>query len=181
MAAFAITPETFGMVYYTTEQIMNVVGPLADNLGFGADEPITLHINETTPLGRITTQSSDPIVFLIEGGAFEDPRRPRSFGPNQTADSLGRALLRLRDRRSAGFADAPAEGELSFAQVAAWDAYLMGRLERLGYKAQRQRRLYNFRNRHGFSDVADAVFETLWTSDTLTWNDVASMSASAAE
>ena len=48
----------------------------------------------------------------------------------------------------------------------------VGRLERLGYRAQRQRRLYHFRNRHGFTDVADAAFERLWTADGLTWADI---------
>ena len=45
----------------------------------------------------------------------------------------------------------------------------MGRLGRLGHPVQRQRRLYQFRNRHGFTDAADAAFEQLWEADDLTW------------
>jgi hypothetical protein len=37
---------------------------------------------------------------------------------------------------------------------------------------QRQRRLYHFRNRHGFSDVADAAFARLWDASGLTWADI---------
>ena len=37
---------------------------------------------------------------------------------------------------------------------------------------QRQRRLYQFRNRHGFTDVADAVFQRLWEGEGLTWADL---------
>ena len=179
MAVFTITPETFGMVFYDTAQIRSVVEPLADQLGFGATESITLHINETTPLGRITMASADPVVLHIEGGAFEDPRRPRNFGPTQTVDSLGRALLRVIDRRSGGFADAPPDSELTFAQTAAWDAYVMGRIERLGHKAQKQRRIYNFRNRHGFSDVADNAFHALWNAESMTWAQLAALSEGA--
>jgi hypothetical protein len=56
----------------------------------------------------------------------------------------------------------------------------VGRLARLGYPAQRQRRLYHFRNRHGFSDVADAAFDRLWTGDGLTWADIQAVCAETA-
>jgi hypothetical protein len=45
-------------------------------------------------------------------------------------------------------------------------------MARLGYPVQRQRRLYHFRNRHGFSDTADVVFERLWQAEGLTWADI---------
>ena len=42
----------------------------------------------------------------------------------------------------------------------------MGRLERLGYDVRpRSRRLYHFRNRHGFTDVADNAFKRLWAAE----------------
>jgi hypothetical protein len=37
---------------------------------------------------------------------------------------------------------------------------------------QEQRRRYHFRNRHGFTDVADAMFERLWNGDGLTWAEI---------
>ena len=60
--------------------------------------------------------------------------------------------------------------------------YCVGRLVRLGYKHHdnRQRRLYHFRSRHGFSDAADSAFERLWTADSLTWPDIKSLSDGAA-
>jgi hypothetical protein len=60
----------------------------------------------------------------------------------------------------------------------AWDVYGSARLVRLGHfhYNQRQRRLYHFRNRHGFTDVADAAFEQLWSGDGLTWDDLVAAS-----
>lgn len=97
---------------------------------------------------------------------------PRTLSDRLTADVLGRLLFRAADRRSPGFADAPADDELDLAQQTAWDSYSMGRLERLGYDVRKPRRLYHFRNRHGFNDVADAAFEKLWTGEGLTWADL---------
>jgi hypothetical protein len=63
----------------------------------------------------------------------------------------------------------------------AWQAYCVGRLHRLGHRVQRQRRLYHFRNRHGFTDEADAAFDRLWTADALTWSEITALSDGAAE
>ena len=52
-------------------------------------------------------------------------------------------------------------------------------LERFGYAAQRQRWLYHFRNRHGFTDVADAAFERLWNAPSLTWSEIVALSDGA--
>ena len=179
MAAVQLTPATFSMVYFDHDQIVDVITKLADRLGFGADEVITIDVNETTPLTRVILASIDPVKITAEGGALEDPKRPRFFAADTANDSIGRALVRALDRRSAGFSDAPPDAELTFPQVAAWDTYLMGRLGRLGYKAQKPRRLYAFRNRHGFTDIADAIFETIWTSDSLTWVELSALSDQA--
>ena len=65
------------------------------------------------------------------------------------------------------------------ALLVAWDVYALGRLDRLGYPAQRQRRLYNFRNRHGFTDAGDAAFDALWAGDGLAWADIEQLSEGA--
>ena len=69
---------------------------------------------------------------------------------------------------------------MDLAHRVAWDVYAVGRLQQLGYDSQRQRRLYGFRNRHGFTDAADAAFEQLWTSSDLTWDDLTRLSDDAA-
>jgi hypothetical protein len=141
---------------------------------------VRIEVDETTPLGRAWTSSLEPLVLSVESGAFEDPKRPRHLSERSVADVLGRLLFRVRDRLDPTFGDVPADDDLSLPESTAWDAYAVGRLARLGYPAQRQRRLYHFRNRHGFSDVADAAFERLWTGEGLSWSDIQAVCAETA-
>ena len=83
------------------------------------------------------------------------PGGPASCPRSPSTPRSGATLLRVRDRLSGRFDDAPADSELSLAQVAAWDTYSVGRLARLGYPVHQPRWIYNFRNRHGFTDRAD--------------------------
>jgi hypothetical protein len=78
----------------------------------------------------------------------------------------------VKDILDPRFGDPPTDDDLSLQQSTAWDAYCMGRLERLGYDVAKQRWLYHFRNRHGFCDVADAAFERVWAAERLTWGDI---------
>jgi len=73
----------------------------------------------------------------------------------------------LRDRLDASFGDPGDDKELGQAQHNAWETYAAGRGLRLGYSAYDDRQvgvLYQFRIRHGFSDVGDAAFDKLWTA-----------------
>ncbi|HEY7042791.1 MAG TPA: hypothetical protein VH419_03890 [Nocardioidaceae bacterium] len=178
-----VTPETFSLVKFDAGEIKSVVEELLPAIGFPADVEVHIEVDESTPLGQAkVTSYDDPIVISVESGALEDPKRPRQVSPTGAADVLGRLLFRIHDRRSDGFGDPPADGDLTMAQSVAWDVYCIGRLVRLGFKHydNRQRRLYHFRNRHGFTDAADEAFEVLWTSDDLTWSDIAALSDKAA-
>jgi hypothetical protein len=166
----AVAPETYSFVEFDSERIRAVASKLLDEIGVAV--PLRIEVDETTPLGRAWTSSLEPLVLSVESGAFEDPKRPRGLSERSAADVLGRLLFRVRDRLDPSFGEVPADDALSLAESTAWDAYAVGRLARLGYPAQRQRRLYHFRNRHGFSDVADAAFERLWTGEGLTWADI---------
>ena len=73
-----------------------------------------------------------------------------------------------------------ADSALTLPQLVAWEVYSNGRLGRLGYPMQRQRWLYHFRNRHGFTDAADAAFERLWDTDDLSWSEISVIIAAAA-
>ena len=159
--------------------IRDTASELLDRLGM-ADRDLRVDVDEASPIARVPASASvEPIVVLAESGGFEDTRRPRYAERAAVAANLGRVLLRVRDREDGGFADAPDDDELSLRQTAAWDTYCVGRLERLGYPANRQRWRYNFRNRHGFSDIADAAFERLWDADSLTWGELEAISAEA--
>jgi hypothetical protein len=178
-----VTPDTFTLVSYDAGEIASIVSELITAVGLPADLDVTVEVDETTPLGRATIASYDPIVIRLESGALEDPKRPRNLSRTGSADVLGRLLLRVRDRRDPAFGDPPADGDISIAHAVAWDAYCIGRLVRLGYHHydNRQRRLYHFRNRHGFTDLADDAFEQLWTGDNLTWSDITKLSDEAVQ
>jgi hypothetical protein len=154
-----VTPETFNLVSYDSGEIASIVNELMAAM----------------------IASSDPLVISVESGALEDPKRPRNLSRTGSADVLGRLLFRVRDRLDPEFGDPPADGDLTLPQSVAWDAYCIGRLVRLGFKHydNRQRRLYHFRNRHGFSDAADEAFDKLWTADNLTWSDITALSEGA--
>ena len=175
-----VRPETFSMVFFDADEIRGLVEKLAVEVGLGAEADITIDIDETTPLGHSVVTSIDPIVLTLESGALEDPKRPRQLDPAGAADVLGRLLFQVRDRLDDSFADAPADSDLTLPHSVAWQVYCVARLARLGHKSQRQRRLYQFRNRHGFTDVADAAFNQLWTAEQLTWAELVALSDGAA-
>ncbi len=173
-----VTPDKFTMVGFDAAEIAAITQKLLDDIGV-PDLDVQINVDETSPLGRTQVVSQDPVVIEAESGALEDPKRPRQLSEAGAADVIGRALLRVADRRTPGFADAPSDGDLTLPQSVAWAVYSNGRLERFGYPAQRQRWLYHFRNRHGFTDVADAAFERLWSSPSLTWSEIVALSEGA--
>jgi hypothetical protein len=181
VADVRVTPETFSLVNFDAGRIRDLVAKLADEVGLPADTVIEIAVDERTPATRAKVVSTDPIRLEIEGGALEDPTVPRTLSERLSADVIGRLLFRIADRRTPGFADAPADEDLDLPHQTAWDSYSMGRLERLGYDARKPRRLYHFRNRHGFSDVADRAFDRLWSGEGLTWADLDGACAETAE
>ena len=170
MPQVSVTPESFEMVFYDAAVIGEVVAEVAERLG--VEEEITLEIDEKSPLGRSKVVSHDPIELWVDGGALENTQRPRQFGKARSRDTIGRLLIRILDRRSGRFDDAPPDDELELTQIAAWDVHCVGRLARLGIGGQQKRRLYQFRNRHGFTDLADAAFNQLWESSELSWSEI---------
>ena len=182
MAKITVTPTQFTMVNFAAAAIASRAEGVADKVGLPADLEIRVEVDETTPLGRTKLASVDPAVVQVQSGAFEDAKALRQLSDRAVVDVLGRIFHRLLDRLDPRFADAPADDGLTLAQATAWDAYAVGRCEQLGYAPQKQRRLYHFRNRHGFNDVADRVFERLWTSPagSLSWADLEAACAETA-
>jgi hypothetical protein len=166
-----VTPQTFNFVTYDAALIQRVAEDLLASLGM-SDRDVNIEVDETTPLSRLRVEIGDSIGIRAESGAFEDTKRPRQQSEVATATSIGRVLLRVRDRLGGGFGEAPPDDQLSLGQVAAWETYCVARLARLGIDVNEQRWRYNFRNRHGFTDDADEAFNRLWTSDGLTWGEL---------
>jgi hypothetical protein len=179
LTTVTIEPETFSLVEFDRDELTALLEKLLVDLG--VEGPLTLEIDQTTPLGGNRVTSMDPLTLFAESGALEDPKRIRKLSVPQATLVLGRLLFRVRDRRDPAFGSPPDDKALTMQQSAAWDAYTIGRLVRLGYsyQADRQARLYEFRTRHGFTDVADTTFDALWAGDGLTWTDIDRLSAEA--
>jgi hypothetical protein len=172
VAKVVVTPEQFNFVSFDAARIVELTGSVADKVGLPADIEVRIEIDEATPLGRTRLMSLEPITLAVEGGAFEDAKRPRQLSDKSVLDVVGRLLFRAKDRLDPGFAGAPDDADLSLQEHTAWDTYAVGRCERAGWSPQKPRRLYHFRNRHGFTDVADTVFERLWNAEGLAWSDI---------
>ena len=179
MAQVSVSPEKFEIVDFDAGTIRSLAEKAADDAGLPADLEVRIEVNERTPLGRAVVESIDPVVLAVESGGFENPKAIRQMSEVATADVLGRLLFRVRDWLDPDFGAPPVDGELSMAQSTAWNCYAVGRLARLGYPSQRKRRQYHWRNRHGFTDVSDAVFDRIWAADDLTWSDLTTWSAEA--
>jgi hypothetical protein len=180
MAKIIVTPDQFHLVFFDAGRIAELTGEVADRIGLAEDLEIRVEVDERMPLGRVKVTSLDPVTITVEGGAFEDAKQLRHLSERSTTDVLGRTLLKIKDRLDPGFGEAPADDKLSLQELVAWTAYSEGRCERLGLPTQKQRWRYHFRNRHGFSDVADAAFDRLWAGEGLTWADIEAACAETA-
>jgi hypothetical protein len=181
LSKVTIEPDTFTLVEFDRDELASVVERLLDAIGL--DRDVVLEIDQTTPLGEAKVVAVDDaaVRLHVESGALEDPKRLRQLSPTGSANVLGRLLFRVRDRLDPSFGEPPGDAELGLERSAAWDVYAVGRLVRLGFRHEndRQRRLYQFRTRHGFTDAADASFEALWSGDGLTWSDIERLSTAA--
>ena len=170
-----VNPQEFTYVLFDAAAIAGAVEGFLERTGMG-DRDVRIEVDETSPIARVQVQPGDPIVVQAESGAFEDARRPRELSELAVVTAVGRMLLRLQDREDEGFREAPSDDELTLAQSAAWDVVSIARLGRLGYEVNRQRWLYNFRNRHGFTDAGDRIFDELWADGAGSWAALAEQS-----
>jgi hypothetical protein len=171
-----VTPAEFVLVLFKHDEVLEVAERVVATVGIDPERPVVVAVNENTPLQRVELRSLDPVTLDVESGALEDPRRPRKLSVPNAEASLSKALYRVRDRLDGSFADAPPDDKLTNAQRSAWGVYAVGRASRAGFHAQEQRQRYGFRNRHQFSDAADAAFDKLWAADTLTWTELLAIS-----
>src|SRR4051812_15361677 len=119
MAKIVVTPEQFSLVKFDHDEIVKIAGEVADKVGLPADGELRIEVAEENPLGRVRVVSLDPITITVEGGAFEDAKRPRSLSDLSVIDVLGRHLHRVRDRLDPAFGDPPDDDKLTLQQAAA--------------------------------------------------------------
>jgi hypothetical protein len=171
-----VTPERFSFVAFDADEIREIVREVAARLELS--NPIEVSVDETTPLGKVSSRvvgepSSDATIAVsLQSGALEDTRHLQTFSADRARRSVARSLLRARDRLRADWSGAPDDTDLTNAQTTAWDVYCGGRIERLGFAPNQQQYRYDFRNRFGFTDDADRLFEQLWSADDLSWSDL---------
>lgn len=173
-----VKPDPFELVPYDAGEIAEIAQKVAAQIGLDADLVIEVDEELPTPLTGNTSDVSDGRGEIwISGGSFEDGRNPGHFSAERAQQELGICLLRVQDRLTGEFADAPIDDEVEDRQRAAWDVWAEGRLERMGVPVRKPRRLYGFRLYNGFTDVSDAAFGRLWGSSELSWADINAMCA----
>ena len=175
MSQVTLVPERFTLVPFDADEVIAVLEDAAALVGFPTDVDIVLEVDEELfpPLVGLAADVVDGVARLwISGANLEDVRRPRHFAPDRARFDLTILLLRAKDRLGEAFSDAPLDAQLTLAERAVWDAWSEGRAGRLGLPTRRQRRVYDFRLQHGFTDAADAVFERVWDAETLAWGAI---------
>ncbi len=175
MGTISVTPDPFHLVEYDAAVIRGIVEEVAGAVGIPPGVDIALVVDEALPhpiLGTETNVIDGSIELWTSGGWFEARDKTRAFSERHARAVLTTMLMRARDRLSGGFEGAPPDSELTLAERAAWEAFAWGRATRLGHNVHRQKRIYDFRLQHGFTDAADAVFDRLWTSDSSSWGAI---------
>jgi hypothetical protein len=172
VGTLTVSPDPFNLVVFDSAVVRALLEELAGTLELPTDVDISLTIDEALPhpiLGTMADVVDRHVDLWCTGGCFEARDRTRAFSERHARAEISAMLLRARDRLRGGFEDAPRDADLHPGERAAWDAYTAGRLAALGHRIHHQKRLYDFRLQHGFTDAADAAFERLWTIGTTTW------------
>jgi hypothetical protein len=171
-----VSPQTFSFVDFSAPEIAALVTRLAIDAGWPEGADIAIRIDEASALAAVEVVSLDPLEIQMDGGALEDPKRPRQLSEHRVSDVVGVTLLQARDRLDPAFAGPALGDELPLAHRVAWEVWAATRLGRRGWPIQPARRRYQFRHRHGFTDAADDAFDRIWSADALTWPALVALS-----
>ncbi|MGI9596623.1 MAG: hypothetical protein ACR2QK_10710 [Acidimicrobiales bacterium] len=175
-----VRPETYSKVDFDSELIQTLAQRSLESVAALPDDlDITVDVDEDQATNRVRLSSIDPVAVEVDGGALENYKVPRTVGELESTITFTRLFLELADRRSDGFGAPGLDEEVSHARRMAWDVNLFGRAGRHGLRIHQPRYRYNFRNRHGFSDLADRTFDELWSADELTWGQIEELSDAA--
>lgn len=176
-----VEPTVYTKVEYDADELARYAQAALERVsGLADDSDVMIKVLEDAATTTFRIVSLDPLVLEVDGGAVEDSKDPRRLGEEQSAITFTRAFLEVYDRRADWF-HGPAldDPDVSKAHKMAWDVNLHGRVAGLGVRLHKPRYLYNFRNRHGFTDRADEVFEQLWSAGETTWRRITELSDSA--
>lgn len=176
-----IRPDVFTKVEYMADRLAALAQEALEGVpGLPNDLDVTVEVDEDAATTRFAIVSLAPVAFHVDGGSVEDLRDPRRMGELATKITFSRIFLELFDRRSALFGAPPLDASVTQAHQVAWDANLYGRTAQLGLRLHKPRFRYDFRNRHGFSDHGDHVFDELWSAGEISWTRIVQLSDDAA-
>ena len=177
-----VRPDAFVKVHYDAADLAAWAQASLERVPTIADDLVVeVNIDEMAATSRLAVVSLDPLVLHVDGGAVEDYREPRFAGELEANIAFTRLFVEVGDRLRAEFGAPDVDAEVTPAHKMAWDVNLYGRVARLGLRLHQPRFQYNFRNRHGFTDIADRMFEQLWSVDAPTWSRITELSDQATE
>ena len=155
--AVTVSPEQFTFVLVRRGRHRGLrASPCSTRLGMD-DRSLHIEVDETTPIARVQSEIGRPDRGRAPRAApSRTPAAPPAVGDRGQHRARPHPPARAGPAVAAGSTRRPPT-RADLAQVAAWDTYSVGRLARLGYPVHQPRWLYNFRNRHGFTDQADDV------------------------
>lgn len=177
-----VRPTSYTKVAFDAEQIATLAQRSLESVAELPDDlEVFVDIGENQATNLVRVESLSPVTLAVDGGAIEHYKAPRTLGELESRITFTRLLLEVADRLSTSFAAPPVGDDLTHAHRMAWDVNLFGRTSRHGLRIHRPRYRYNFRNRHGFSDQADRIFDQLWAADDLTWSQIVELSDRAVD
>lgn len=175
-----LQPVAFTKVDYDAESLVTWAQEALDALsGLPSDLDVAVELDESAATTTFALTSIDPVEVRLDSGSVENHRDPRRLGELETKITFTRIFLELLDRRSASFGAPEIGAEVSQAHKVAWEVNLYGRVAEQGLRLHKPRFLYDFRNRHGFTDHADEIFEEIWSGGELGWARIAELSDAA--
>jgi hypothetical protein len=183
MGRVEVTPQEFTYVQYDASVIASLAEELAGRVGLPDDVAISIEIDEELPLpltGSAANVVDGNAMLWFSGANLENGKYRCTFDEPVARAELATSLFRARDRLQPGFESAPPDEELAEALRGTWDVWAEGRAVRLGELGRGVRRQYVFRLYNGFTDVADAAFDRLWSGDEFTWAELQAISQQCA-
>lgn len=175
-----VRPQTYTKVDFDSEHIQLLAQRALESVAALPDDlAVTVNVDEDQATNRVRVSSMDPVTLEIDGGALENYKQPRTIGELESSITFTRLFLEVVDRQSSSFGAPPVEEDLTHALRMAWTVNLYGRTSRHGLHVHQPRYRYNFRNRHGFSDLADRTFDQLWSANEFTWAQIVELSNGA--
>ena len=177
-----VHPQSFTKVTFDADRIATLAQRSLESVAALPDDlDVRIEVGENQATNLVRVESLFPVVLAVDGGAIEHYREPRTLGELECRITSTRLLLEVADRLSSTFGAPEIGADVSHGHRMAWDVNLFGRTARHGLRIHQPRYRYNFRNRHGFSDRADRIFDRLWAADDLTWPRIVELSDQAVD